>query len=129
MAETTDDDRFLPEQAPIDAVLDGGFRFAGLSHQGSLIGLPGRTQNWLAPASAFDVSVDDLQPILDQAEALDILVLGTGRDPAVLPDETTSALRDAGIAVELSPTRSAVRTYNILLSEDRRVAAALMVIR
>lgn len=126
------DDRYLNTQVPIDGVQVGGFRFGGnhngMSHQGSLIGLPGRTQAWDAPASAFDVSVDDLEPIFLAADDLDVLVFGTGNDIAVLPDATRDALREAGVGVEVSTTRTAVRTYNILLSEDRRVAAALMVL-
>lgn len=126
------DDRYLNTQVPIDGVQVGGFRFGGnhngMSHQGSLIGLPGRTQAWDAPVSAFDVSVDDLEPIFLAADDLDVLVFGTGNDIAVLPDATRDALREAGVGVEVSTTRTAVRTYNILLSEDRRVAAALMVL-
>lgn len=122
----TADDRHLPQQAPIEAILETGFRFGGMSHQGSLIGLPGRTQVWQPPASGFDVTAADLEPILHRADALDIVVIGTGADIAVLPDATMAALREAELAVEVSATRSAVRTYNILLSEDRRVAAALM---
>jgi uncharacterized protein len=122
--------RFLAYQAPIDAVLDDGFKFGGqhygMSHQGHLMGLPKRTQAWNAPISAFDISAEDLQPVLAVANDLDIVVIGTGSDIAVLPEATSAALRDAGIAVEVSATRAAVRTYNILLSEDRRVAAALM---
>ena len=129
MAETADEDRFLPQQAPIDAVQDTGFRFGGMSHQGSLMALPGRTQAWTPPDSAFDLSAEALRPILDQADAIDIVVIGTGADIAVLPEATLTALRDAGLAIEISATRAAVRTYNILLSEDRRVAAALMTLR
>jgi uncharacterized protein len=119
-------DKFLPAQAPIDAVLDNGFRFGEMSHQGGLIGLPGRTQAWSPSSSAFDLSEADLQPILDLAEDIDILVIGTGADIAVLPQATLDALRSAGLALEITATRAAVRTYNVLLSEDRRVAAALM---
>ena len=111
------DDRHLPQQAPIEAILETGFRFGGMSHQGSLIGLPGRTQVWRPPASGFDVTAADLEPILHR---------GTGADIAVLPDATMAALREAELAVEVSATRSAVRTYHIVLSEDRRGAAALM---
>lgn len=124
--------KHLTNQAPIDGVLVGGFHFGGnhgaMSHQGSLIGLPGRTQAWDAPASAFDLSVDDLASIFHAADSLDLLVIGTGNDIAILPDATRDALREAGIGLEVSTTRTAVRTYNILLSEDRRVAAALMVL-
>lgn len=123
-------DQYLAIQAPIDAVLPGGFRFGGnhngMSHQGHLIGLPGRTQAWDAPASAFDLRADDLEPVFQVADDLDVLVIGTGNDIAMLPDATIDALREAGIGLEVSTTRTAVRTYNILLSEDRRVAAALM---
>ncbi len=129
MAETADEDRFLPQQAPIDAVQDTGFRFGGMSHQGSLMALPGRTQAWVPPDSAFDLSAEALRPILDQADTIDIVVIGTGADIAVLPEATLTALRDTGLAVEISATRAAVRTYNILLSEDRRVAAALMTLK
>ena len=121
-----DADRFLPGQPPIDSVLDQGFRFGDMSHRGSLIGLPGRTQSWRPPASAFELTADDLAPVLAMAGQVDILVIGTGRDIAVLPEPTLSALREAGLALEITATRAAVRTYNVLLSEDRRVAAALM---
>ncbi|MFK7792570.1 MAG: Mth938-like domain-containing protein [Devosiaceae bacterium] len=123
-------DQFLAFQAPIDAVLDTGFRFGGqhygMSHQGPLMGLPGRTQAWDAPASAFDLLIDHLEPAFTLAADIDILVIGTGSDIAPLPDPTRDALRDAGLALEVSATRAAVRTYNVLLSEDRRVAAALL---
>ena len=118
--------KFLPVQAPIDAVLEGGFRFGEMSHQGGLIGLPGRTQAWLPSGTAFDLTIDDLAPILDVAAGVDLVVIGTGVDIAVLPQPTLDCLRDAGLALEISATRAAVRTYNVLLSEDRRVAAALM---
>lgn len=126
------DDRHLNTQVPIDGVQVGGFRFGGnhhgMSHQGSLFGVPGRTQVWDAPAAAFDISVDALEPIFRVADELDVLIIGTGNDIAILTDATRNALREAGVGVEVSPTRAAVRTYNILLSEDRRVAAALMVL-
>lgn len=126
------DNRHLNTQVPIDGVQVGGFRFGGnhngMSHQGSLIGLPGRTQVWDAPSSAFNLSVDDLEPVFQTAHGLDVLIVGTGNDIAVLPEPTRDALREAGVGVEVSATRTAVRTYNILLSEDRRVAAALMVL-
>lgn len=124
--DATPDDRFLPGQPPIDSVLDQGFRFGDMSHRGSLIAVPGRTQGWVPPASAARLTPADLAPVLAAADAVDILVLGTGRDIAVLPDDTVEALRAAGLALEVASTRTAVRTYNILLSENRRVAAALM---
>jgi uncharacterized protein len=121
-------DRHLALQVPIESVLPGGFRFGGMSHQGSLIGLPGRTQNWDAPASAFDLTPDHLALVLARCAEIDLLVIGTGTDIAVLPDATVKALREAGLGIEICPTRPAIHTYNILLSESRRVAAALMLV-
>lgn len=120
------DDKHLPQQVPIDAVRPGGFSFASMSHQGSLMCLPDRTQVWNPSASAFDLTIDDLEPVLHMAETLDLLVIGTGNDIAVLPEDTRTALREAGLGVEISATNAAVRTFNVLLSEDRRVAAALI---
>ena len=121
-------ERFLPRQVPIDGVQSGGFRFGGMSHQGGLMVLPDRTQAWWPSSGGSALTVADLQSILDQAESLDIELIGTGSEWAVLPQATCDALRGAGLALEVSATRAAVRTFNVLLSENRRVAAALIVV-
>src|SRR5690242_10366046 len=57
---------------------------------------------------------------------VEILILGTGARMAPVPSAIRLALKRAGIAVEPMDTGAACRTYNVLVAEDRRVAAALL---
>ncbi len=108
-------------QRPVDGYGPGGFRIAGDWRDGSLILLPSGVQ----PLDAAP-SVDSLAAVLAAAEALDVLVVGTGPEIAPLPRPLRTALEEAGIGVEVMSTPSACRTYNVLLTEQRRVAAALV---
>ena len=116
---------YLPRQAPIEAIVQNGFRFGGMSHAGAILSLPGMMKAWERPDLPAWVP-DDFDAVLRAAPRLDHLVMGTGADIAILPEPVEKALRDARLALEVIPTRPAVRTYNILLSEDRRVAALFL---
>ncbi|TDI60121.1 MAG: hypothetical protein E2O93_00120 [Alphaproteobacteria bacterium] len=117
----------FPGRAPIDAYGNGGFRFADMSHRGSLLVLPSGIQAWQA-ASASDIDADSLAPVLAEAEAIDILLIGTGDDLVPLGAATRQHLADAGISADPMATGAAVRTFNILLAENRAVAAALIAV-
>ncbi len=117
----------FPGRAPIDAYGNGGFRFAGMSHRGSLLALPSGIQAWQA-ASAGDIDAASLAPVLAEAEAIDILLIGTGDDLAPLDPATRRHLAEAGISADPMATGAAVRTFNILLAENRAVAAALIAV-
>ena len=96
----------------------------GVRHERSLIVLPDRILDWAA------VGFDDLtESTLSQLAglSLEILILGTGAQLRFPHPSATRPLRDAGTALEVMDTHAACRTYNILLSEDRRVGAALLV--
>ena len=108
-------------QRPVDGYGPGGFRVDGDWHAGSLILLPAGVR----PLRG-DLSVESLSPVLAAAEALDILLVGMGGEIAPLPRPLRAALEEAGIGVEVMSTPSACRTYNVLLTEQRRVAAALV---
>jgi uncharacterized protein len=115
----------FPGRAPIDAYGDGGFRFADMSHRGSILCLPSGIHGW----SASDVTAlteSDFAQAIVEAEGIDILLVGTGKTMAPLPRALKEALRAAGINADPMSTGSAVRTYNVLLAEDRAVAAALI---
>ncbi|WP_196258378.1 Mth938-like domain-containing protein [Pelagibacterium limicola] len=116
-----------PYQATIDAYGDGGFRFADMSHKGSLICLPGGMYAWAAQ-SAADVSLDALQRALAVADEIDVLLIGLGPDIAALAPEIRAAFKEKGVIVEAVSTGSAVRTYNVLLAEKRSVGAALIAV-
>jgi len=116
-----------PGRAPIDAYGNGGFRFAGMSHRGSILCLPSSILAWDA-ATIADVT-PALIPVLQQEGATGgVLLLGTGRS-RVFPDlHVMSAFRAAGLWLEVMDTGAAARTYNVLLAEEREVSAALLAV-
>ena len=65
---------------------------------------------------------------LAEARDIEILLVGCGRDLRPLPAALRSVLRDARISADPMSTGAAVRTYNVLLAEDRAVAAALIAV-
>jgi uncharacterized protein len=115
----------LPYPAPIDAYGDGGFRFAGLSHRGSLLCLPDGIWAWPV-ANPQAVTADTLAPVFESAARIDLFILGTGHDPWVAPPALRERFREHGLRWEAMPTSAAIRTYNVLIAEGRRVAAALI---
>ncbi|HVH77657.1 MAG TPA: Mth938-like domain-containing protein [Stellaceae bacterium] len=101
-----------------------GFRVSGVVHKGSVIVFPDRVLAWEA-AEPAGVSFEALMPVVEAGE-VEILLIGLGRNFGLLPPALRARLRAAGIAVEAMDTGAACRTYNLLLSEGRRVAAALI---
>jgi len=108
----------------IERYAASGFRVAGQIHRGAVLVFPDRTLPWAATDLA-SVTWDSLAPVLDHG-GVQILLLGLGRHPGVLPATLRMALRGAGIVPEPMDTAAACRTYNVLLAEDRPVAAALL---
>lgn len=106
---------------PVDGYGPGGFRVAGAVHRGPLALVPEGVVPWNG--------LPDLGPFLERVAGFDVLLLGLGVEMAPLPAalaEARAALEAAGAGVEVMATPSACRTYNVLLAEGRRVAAALM---
>jgi uncharacterized protein len=117
----------LPRQALIDAHGGGGFRFAGMSHRGSLLSLPDGIWAWPVTASA-QLTDDLFALVFARADAMDFFILGTGDAPWIVPGALRARFRDARISVDAMTTSPAVRTYNVLLMEGRRVGAGLIAI-
>lgn len=116
-----------PERQLIKAYGGGGFRIADDSYTGSVLVFPERTQGW--PVASFDrLTRDDFAPVLAAEPAIEILILGSGPTFAMLPGPLRRELRAAGLGVEVMDTSAACRTYNVLLAEERRVAAALIAV-
>ena len=103
----------------------GGFRIAGIRHAGSVLVLPEQTLAWPVD-SPEQITADSLAPVRTAAPAVEILVLGCGARFVMIPAELRASLKAAGIVVEAMDTGAACRTFNLLLAEDRRVAAALI---
>lgn len=106
------------DAAPIDGYGPGFFRVGGRVITGPVIVLPGGVAGW--------GGYDDAAPLIAAAADLDVLFVGTGAQVAHLPADLRATLEAAGIGVEAMASPSACRTYNILLSEGRRVGVALI---
>jgi uncharacterized protein len=117
----------FPGRAPIEAYGNGGFRFADMSHRGSILALPSGIEAWPV-ASVADVKPASLSRLIAEAPAIEILLFGTGPTMVLLSRESRAVLEQAGLAPELMATGAAVRTFNVLLSEGRAVAAALIAV-
>jgi uncharacterized protein len=117
----------LPRSAPIDAYGNGGFAFAEMSHRGSLLCLPDAIWAWPV-AKADEIDRTSLQRVFAAAGGIDTLILGTGTGVWLPPAELREALRAVKVVLDAMQTGPAVRTYNIMIGERRRVAAALIAV-
>jgi len=111
----------------IDAYGNGGFRIGGEAFQGSVLVLPdGAVTSWSADIATL--SADSFEAVLAVSPHPEILLLGCGRRAAFVPPPVRQRLREAGIVVDAMGTGAACRTYNVLIAEERRVAAALIAV-
>jgi uncharacterized protein len=95
----------------------------GARQESSVIVLPERLVPWTGKAFA-SLTVEDFAVFLELG--VDIVLLGTGAKQRFPHPRLTAALARAGIGVEVMDVQAACRTYNILVAEERKVAAALL---
>ena len=117
--------RGLAGRHAIEAYGAGGFRFGGMGHRGSLLALPSGLYPWDV-LTLVDVTVAALHRLFEEADEIDHVLIGTGDTFALVDDSVVRACRERRIVAEPMATAAAARTYNILLGERRRVAAALV---
>ncbi len=117
----------LPRSAAIEAYGNGGFAFAGMSHRGSLLCLPDAIWAWpIQGPEQIDRAA--LARVFDHARSIDTLIIGTGTAVWLVPAPLREALRAVSIVLDTMQTGPATRTYNIMIGERRRVAAALIAV-
>ncbi|WP_299129570.1 Mth938-like domain-containing protein [uncultured Amaricoccus sp.] len=109
---------YYPGSPPVEGYGPGFFRVGGAVHTGAVALLPKGPVGW--------AGLVDPAPILEQAAAIDVLLIGMGAEIRALDRDLRALLEAAGIGVEIMATPPACRTYNVLLGEGRRVAAALL---
>jgi uncharacterized protein len=117
----------LPRSAPIEAYGNGGFAFAEMSHRGSLLCLPDAIWAWQV-TKADDINEVTLRRVIENAANIDTLVIGTGNEVWLPPSWLRDRLRKVSVVIDAMQTGPAIRTYNIMIGERRRVAAALIAV-
>ncbi len=103
---------------PVDGYGADFFRLGGVAHPAPLMAVAGQVQSW--------AGYDDADTLLALAGRVDVLLIGTGGQIAHIPASLRACLEDAGLGVEVMDSPAACRTYNVLLSESRRVALAVL---
>lgn len=122
-----DDAPHFPRSAPIDGYGKGGFVFAGMSHRGSLLCLPDSIWAWDVTEPG-QIDRYALKRVFDAANGIDTLLVGTGTGVWIPPNDLRAAFRNVRVGIDAMQTGPAIRTYNIMIGERRRVAAALIAV-
>jgi uncharacterized protein len=117
----------LPRSAPIEAYGNGGFAFDGMSHRGSLLCLPDAIWAWPVTRPE-EIDRSSLERVFAAADGIDTLIIGTGAGVWLPPSGLRQALRAVSIVLDAMQTGPAIRTYNVMIGERRRVAAALIAV-
>lgn len=105
---------------PVDGYGPGFFRIGGQVVEGSVLISDTGVCGW--------GGYDDAEPLLALVGQVDVLFIGTGEEVAHIPAGLRNQLEEAGLGVESMTSPAACRTYNVLLSEGRRIAAALLAV-
>jgi uncharacterized protein len=117
----------FPGRAPIDAYGNGGFRFADMSHRGSLLIVKSGIYGW--DVAAFeDLTPERCQRFIAELARPAFVLLGTGVEHRMPPAAVAKLFADAGIGLEPMSTGAAARTYNVLLAEGRDFGAGLIAV-
>ncbi len=123
----TDKEAFFPGQPQIDAYGNNGFRFAEMSHVGSVLFLPSGVFSW--PVTSFeDISLDSFNKVFQQKDRIEFLLFGTGDQQLFPSSNIRRAFEQQNIGFDFMDTGAACRTYNICMDEKRAVAAALIAV-
>jgi uncharacterized protein len=115
-------------QPQIDAYGDLGFRLAGQRFESSMLLTPRGLYPWnVDRIEGADIA--SLASLIDCADSFDFLIVGSGAQFGRWPKSVTRYLEALRITPDFMDTGAAARTYNVLLAEDRRVAAALVAVQ
>lgn len=110
----------------IQGYADGGFRVSGQVFDKPIVVFQDKTFEWGASNDVKSLSQDDFSLLFDALDSVDVVLLGTGKT-LVFPDpKLKNSLKEKGLHVEVMDTGAACRTFNVLVAEGRRVAAALL---
>jgi uncharacterized protein len=106
---------------------DGGFRISGLRREGSVLIFPGHSLDWPV-TEALAITIETLAAVPEDEPKVELLLIGTGKRMLPIPAPVRRHFRALGIMLDSMDTAAACRTYNVLLAEERRIAAALIAV-
>lgn len=110
----------------IQSYSGGVFRISSKIYETPVIVTPETTIEWKTIRSVSDLKEADFEGLIRNCDSLDVVLLGCGAKTEFLPPDLKSSLKDKGLTVDVMDTGAACRTYNVLMAEGRRVAAALL---
>jgi uncharacterized protein len=117
--------RIPTDRQSINAYGDGGFRITGKHWTESVLVFPSMTLRW-GIADISDINAASLEPVFAADPAVELLLIGCGPNMVFINKALRAELRARGLVIEALDTGAACRTYNLLMGEGRRVAAALI---
>lgn len=117
--------RIPADRQVINAYGDGGFRISGKHWTEPVLVFPGQTMPW-AVTDIAQLSAASLEPAFGMDPAVELLLIGCGPNMTFIDKALRAQIRARGLVIEALDTGAACRTYNLLMGEDRRVAAALI---
>jgi uncharacterized protein len=120
-------ERFLPGRHQIESFGNGGFRLGGVSHQGSLLITPSGVRA-LPISDIAALTAEHVATLISEKAEIDMLLIGMGKDIAALPKSVRTLFSAHSIGFDPMSTNAAVRTYNVVLEEERRVAAIMIAV-
>jgi len=103
---------------PVDGYGPGFFRVGGTAREGPVLLSAKGVSGW--------GGYGDAESLLALADEIDVLLVGTGAEIAHIPGDLRDRLEAAGIGVEVMASGPACRSFNVLLSEGRRIALAAL---
>lgn len=118
----------FPGRAQIEAYGNGGFRFAGMSHVGSLISLPSGIYGWNVKTIDDLTSPAAYETLFNETDTIEVFLLGTGMDIVPVKPDIRAMFRERNIMIDSMGTGAAVRTFNVMLAESRAVAAGFLAV-
>lgn len=117
--------RIPADRQVINAYGDRGFRISGTHWTEPVLVFPAQTLAWHVTSFA-DMTAESLEPVFGADPAVELLLIGCGPRMAFVPKDLRARLKARGVVIEGLDTGAACRTYNLLMGEGRRVAAALI---
>ena len=106
---------------------NGKFQISDKKYDHPVLVFPDQIIPW-SPIDTNNLIVDDFKKVLTVGPIVELLLLGCGKTTWFLPLPLRDELKEMGLVLEPMDTGAACRTFNVLLGENRRIAAALMLV-